>query len=93
MCIGQTTQALVYVPNAAPDSNGANLMPLGEAGNTTRLQLEAAGTVAQPDCMESNPQAAESVPVIALPLATVARLAVSVAPPVTVKELLVARDV
>ncbi|HST20801.1 MAG TPA: YncE family protein [Blastocatellia bacterium] len=42
--IGQTTQALVYVPNAAPDGNGPNLMPLGAAGNTTRLHLEAAGT-------------------------------------------------
>jgi YVTN family beta-propeller protein len=42
--IGQTTQALVYVPNAAPDGNGPNLMPLGEAGNVTRLHLEAAGT-------------------------------------------------
>ncbi len=43
--IGQTTQALVYVPNAVPSGDGAqNLMPLGEAGNTARLHLEAAGT-------------------------------------------------
>jgi len=43
--IGQTTQALVYVPNAVPTGDGtANLMPLGEAGNTARLHLEAAGT-------------------------------------------------
>jgi YVTN family beta-propeller protein len=42
--IGQTTQALVYVPNAVPDGAGAaNLVPLGEAGNTARLHLEAAG--------------------------------------------------
>src|ERR1700682_995020 len=42
--IGQTTQALVYVPNAVPSGNGtANLMPLGEAANTARLHLEAAG--------------------------------------------------
>jgi YVTN family beta-propeller protein len=42
--IGQTTQALVYVPNAVPAGNGtANLMPLGESGNTARLHLEAAG--------------------------------------------------
>jgi len=42
--IGQTTQALVYVPNAVPAGNGtANLMPLGEAANTARLHLEAAG--------------------------------------------------
>jgi YVTN family beta-propeller protein len=43
--IGQTTQALVYVPNAVPSGDGTqNLMPLGEAGNTVRLHLEAAGT-------------------------------------------------
>ncbi len=40
--IGQTTQALVYVPNAVTSGNGtANLMPLGVAGNTARLHLEA----------------------------------------------------
>lgn len=43
--IGQTTQALVYVPNAVPTGDGtANLVPLGEAGNTARLHLEAAGS-------------------------------------------------
>lgn len=43
--IGQTTQALVYVPNAVPTGSGAdNLVPLGESGNTARLQLEAGGT-------------------------------------------------
>ena len=43
--IGQTTQALVYVPNAVPSGNGTdNLVPLGEAGNTARLHLEAAGS-------------------------------------------------
>jgi len=43
--IGQTTQALVYVPNAVPTGSGTdNLMPLGAAANTTRLHLEAAGT-------------------------------------------------
>jgi YVTN family beta-propeller protein len=42
--IGQTTQALVYVPNAVPHGPGTeNLVGLGEAGNITRLQLEAAG--------------------------------------------------
>jgi len=47
--IGQTSQALVYVPNAVPAGDGAdNLVPLGEAGNTVRLRLEAAGT-ALPD--------------------------------------------
>ena len=40
--IGQTTQALVYVPNAVPSGPGTeNLMPLGVAANTARLHLEA----------------------------------------------------
>jgi YVTN family beta-propeller protein len=40
--IGQTSQALVYVPNAVPNGAGTdNLVPLGEAGNTARLHLEA----------------------------------------------------
>ncbi len=44
--IGQTTQALVYVPNAVPNGAGTeNLIPLGEAGNTARLRLEAGGTI------------------------------------------------
>jgi YVTN family beta-propeller protein len=43
--IGQTTQALVYVPNAVTAGNGtANLMPLGVAGITARLHLEAAAS-------------------------------------------------
>ena len=43
--IGQTSQALVYVPNAVPQGAGTeNLAPLGEAANTARLHLEAAGT-------------------------------------------------
>ena len=43
--IGQTTQALVYVPNAVPNGPGTeNLMPLGLAANTARLYLEAGGT-------------------------------------------------
>jgi YVTN family beta-propeller protein len=51
--IGQTTQALVYVPNAVPDGPGTeNLVALGEAGNITRLYLEAAGT-ALPDAQAS----------------------------------------
>jgi hypothetical protein len=50
MCrFGQTTQAVVYVPNAVPNGDGTeNLVPLGEAGNTTRLHLEAGGA-ALPD--------------------------------------------
>ena len=51
--IGQTTQALVYVPNAVPNGDGTeNLSPLGEAGNTARLNLQAAGT-ALPDAQAS----------------------------------------
>jgi YVTN family beta-propeller protein len=43
--IGQTTQALVYVPNAVPTGAGTeNLVPLGQAGVTSRLHLDAAGT-------------------------------------------------
>jgi len=43
--IGQTTQALVYVPNAVPSGDGTqNLVPLGAAANNARLHLSAAGT-------------------------------------------------
>src|SRR6266566_1158103 len=51
--IGQTTQALVYVPNAVPTGPGTeNLMPLGAAANTARLHLEA-GVTALPDAQAS----------------------------------------
>lgn len=51
--IGQTTQALVYVPNAVPGGAGTdNLVPLGEAAHTARLALQAAGT-ALPDAQAS----------------------------------------
>ena len=51
--IGQTTQALVYVPNAVPDGAGSeNLAPLGDAANIARLHLEAGGT-AFPDAQAS----------------------------------------
>jgi len=43
--VGQTTQALVYVPGAVPSGAGTdNLVPLGEAGNTEHIRLEATGT-------------------------------------------------
>jgi YVTN family beta-propeller protein len=46
--IGQTTQALVYVPNAVPEEGGTvNLVPLAEAGNTARLHLEGSSPTAQ----------------------------------------------
>jgi YVTN family beta-propeller protein len=51
--IGQTSQALVYVPNAVPSGDGGeNLAPQGEAANVARLHLEAAGA-AQPDAQAS----------------------------------------
>jgi YVTN family beta-propeller protein len=51
--IGQTSQALVYVPNAVPDGAGTdNLMPPGEAANIVRLRLVAGGT-ALPDAHAS----------------------------------------
>jgi len=43
--VGQTTQALVYVPGAVPSGDGTdNLVPLEEASNTEHIHLEAAGT-------------------------------------------------
>jgi len=51
--IGQTTQALVYVPNAVPSGPGTeNLVPLGAAANTARLHLEAGG-IALPEAQAS----------------------------------------
>jgi len=51
--IGQTTQALVYVPGAVPSGPATdNLVPLGEAGSTARLHLEAAG-IALPQAQAS----------------------------------------
>ena len=66
--IGQTTQALVYVPNAVPAGDGtSNLMPLGAAGNTARLHLEAAGS--------SLPNAQASVAVNSLGLLDLVQIA------------------
>jgi YVTN family beta-propeller protein len=46
--IGQTTQALVYVPNAVPSGTGTdNLVPLGESGNAASLRLEGARPAAK----------------------------------------------
>jgi YVTN family beta-propeller protein len=40
--VGQQPQALVYVPGAVPDGDGAaNLLPLGEAGKVAHLTLAA----------------------------------------------------
>jgi YVTN family beta-propeller protein len=47
--IGQTAQALVYVPNAVPNGSGAqNLLPLGEASETIKLQLRGTGGASGP---------------------------------------------
>jgi YVTN family beta-propeller protein len=49
--IGQTTQALVYVPGAVPNGDGtANLMPLGVAGQVLHIEMlppSGAGTKAR----------------------------------------------
>jgi YVTN family beta-propeller protein len=67
--IGQTTQALVYVPNAVPSGSGAdNLMTLGAAANTARLHLEAGGTAL--------PEAQASVAVNSLGLLDLVQIAV-----------------
>lgn len=51
--IGQTTQALVYVPGAVPSGTGTdNLTSLGEATNTVHMRLESA-TIALPDAHAS----------------------------------------
>ena len=42
--VGQTSQALVYVPGAVPTGRGMeNLVPLGEAANTSHFHLQASG--------------------------------------------------
>ena len=66
--IGQTTQALVYVPNAVVNGSGTeNLMPLGAAANTDRLHLEAGGSAL--------PQAQASVAVNSLGLLDLVQIA------------------
>jgi len=66
--IGQTTQALVYVPNTVPTGSGTeNLMPLGNAANTARLRMEAGGT--------SLPEAQASVAVNSLGLLDLVQIA------------------
>jgi len=66
--IGQTSQALVYVPNAVPSGDGReNLTPLGAAANTAHLYLTAAET--------SLPQAEASVAVNSLGLLDLVQIA------------------
>src|SRR3989454_10841648 len=66
--IGQTSQALVYVPGAVPEGAGTeNLAPLAEAGNTARLHLESAE--------QSLPNAQASVAVNSLGLTDLVQIA------------------
>src|SRR5882672_6146580 len=78
--IGQTTQALVYVPNAVPAGDGpANLMPLGVAGITARLHLAAAAS--------SLPNAQASVAVNSLGLLDLVQVAAENLTPMTQYQL------
>ena len=66
--IGQTSQALVYVPGAVPEGSVTeNLAPLGEAGNTAQLHLESAE--------QSLPNAQASVAVNSLGLTDLVQIA------------------
>ena len=67
---GQTSQALVYVPNAVADGNGTdNLATLAEAANTIRLHLISGDT--------SLPRAEASVAVNSLGLVDLIQVAAS----------------
>ena len=68
--IGQTTQALVYVPNAVPSGDGTqNLSPPGDAANTARLHLSPV--------QSSLPNAQASVAVNSLGLVDLVQIAAS----------------
>ncbi|HEY0759132.1 MAG TPA: YncE family protein [Acidisarcina sp.] len=74
--IGQTTQALVYVPNAIPNGQGKeNLSPLGNAGTTAHLHLRAGST--------SLPKAQASVAINSLGLLDLVELAAAGLTPTT----------
>jgi YVTN family beta-propeller protein len=78
--IGQTTQALVYVPNAVTGGNGtANLMPLGVSGITARLHLASAAS--------SLPNAQASVAVNSLGLLDLVQVAAENLTPMTQYQL------
>jgi hypothetical protein len=73
----------VYVPDAVPAGSGTdNLMPLGEAGNTARLHLEAAGP--------SLPNAQASVAVNSLGLLDLVQIAAEGLMPTTQYEVYLA---
>jgi YVTN family beta-propeller protein len=83
--IGQTTQALVYVPNAVPNGPGTeNLMPLGVAANTARLHLEAGGTAL--------PEAEASVAVNSLGLLDLVQIAAKGLSPRTTYQMYLAES-
>ena len=83
--IGQTTQALVYVPNAVPSGPGTeNLMPLGAAANTARLHLEAGGTAL--------PEAEASVAVNSLGLLDLVQIAAKGLSPRTTYQMYLAES-
>jgi len=68
--IGQSTQALVYVPGAVAEGVGTDkLVPLGQAGNTTRLRLVSSGI--------TSPNAQASVAVNSLGLVDLVQIAAS----------------
>jgi YVTN family beta-propeller protein len=83
--IGQTTQALVYVPNAVPTGSGTeNLMPLGAAANTAQLHLEAGGTAL--------PEAEASVAVNSLGLLDLVQIAAKGLSPRTTYQMYLAES-
>jgi len=68
--IGQTTQALVYVPGAVAEGAATdNLMPLGQAANTVRFRLTSSGS--------APPKAQASVAVNSLGLLDLVQIAAS----------------
>jgi YVTN family beta-propeller protein len=69
--VGQTAQALVYVPNAVPVGAGTeNLVPLGQAGEVIKIELKAVpGT--------SSPKSSATVAVNSLGLLDLLEIAVS----------------
>jgi YVTN family beta-propeller protein len=68
--IGQTSQALVYVPGAVADGPGTdNLLPLGQAAITARMRLVSSGS--------TSPNAQASVAVNSLGLLDLVQIAAS----------------
>lgn len=69
---GQTSQALVYVPNAVPAGAGTdNLVPLGQVANVVKLQLKAVSVA------DNLPKASATVGVNSLGVLDLLQIAVS----------------